>query len=96
MYPLDHKGNIRLENLCLNQIFCSKITKLQTTARERHIVSERGVHASRVSVGYYNIPRWSLKYYVINKVFFICISIIIFLYVSICNKKLKCTVIVIT
>ena len=28
------------------------------TARESHIVSERGVHASRVSVGYYNIPRW--------------------------------------
>jgi hypothetical protein len=36
----------------------SSSTKLQTTARERHIVSERGVHASRVSVGYYNIPRW--------------------------------------
>ena len=30
--------------------------KLQTTARERHIVSERGVHASRVR--YYNIPGW--------------------------------------
>ena len=40
----------------LNQyIFCAK---LETTARERHIVSERGVHASRVSVRYYNIPRW--------------------------------------
>jgi predicted acetyltransferase len=49
------KGNIRLENLCLNQIFW---TKLQTTARERHIVSEHGVHTSCVSVGYYNIPRW--------------------------------------
>ena len=34
--------------------------KLQTTARERHIVSERGVHATRVSVRYYNIPRWIL------------------------------------
>jgi hypothetical protein len=53
MYLWIIKGNIRLENLCLNQIFC---TKLQTTARERHIISERGVHASRVR--YYNIPRW--------------------------------------
>jgi hypothetical protein len=51
-------------NLWLNQsIFC---TKLQTTARERHIVSKRGVHARAwdtiishcgSTFGYYSISR---------------------------------------
>ena len=54
-------------------------TKLQTTARERHVVSEeseRGVHASRVSVRYYNISRvtrghHALKQYGVRELLFV-------------------------
>jgi hypothetical protein len=58
------KGNIRLENLWLNQMFC---TKLQTTARERHIVSERGVQCDQVFSGEITTSGF-INYYIRSKI----------------------------